>query len=546
MKVNRKGLPFRLFHLLILHGYAEFRCCQKQVRPLRMDCEALQVAEVGMNVLYREIQRALQGRVPLVYVQCPEETRALDTLRQLLEEERPGGCLVSWTCTEGLSPGPGELDTRDPVAAIRQIAQRPGEGFTVLHDVTDFFDNPHVVRALRDACRALARTEGRATLFIVSPVRVLPPMLENEICMVEAPLPDGDELQARLARVQACYPGRTISESDRVEMTLALRGLTLDEAEHVLHRVFQSSSESGPNRLDHVFAEKKRLLQKAGFLEYVPTRFEIDDVGGLDILKDWAVKRRGLFTQEALDAGMPIPRGVLIMGVSGCGKSMSAKAIASLWRLPLFRLDMNLVFSGLYGSPEAAFHRALKAIESIAPAVLWIDEIENALGMTSETVSAEQSLTFSSFLTWMQERPPLVFVAATANRIEALPAEAIRKGRFDEVFFCDLPGEQERRDIIRIHLRQNDIDPERIDVDRLLHSTKGWSGAEIGQAVASARVDAQSESRAVAFEDVRRHTTRMVPLSTTMSEQIRAIRSWAYQRATRASRAEARSMIPEA
>jgi SpoVK/Ycf46/Vps4 family AAA+-type ATPase len=233
------------------------------------------------------------------------------------------------------------------------------------------------------------------------------------------------------------------------------------------------------------------------------------------------------------------------MGISGCGKSMSAKAIASLWRVPLFRLDMNLVFSGIYGTPEAAFHRALKSIESVAPAVLWIDEIENALGMTTRSTTADQSLTFSSFLTWMQERPPLVFVAATANRIESLPAEIIRKGRFDEVFFCDLPTDTERREIIRIHLRMNGADPEKINLERLLHSTRGWSGAEIEQAVIAARVDALQESRDITLDDVRRHTVGMVPLSETMAEQIREIRRWSHNRAKRASPAPPPSMMVE-
>jgi SpoVK/Ycf46/Vps4 family AAA+-type ATPase len=286
------------------------------------------------------------------------------------------------------------------------------------------------------------------------------------------------------------------------------------------------------------------ILRKTGFLEFVPNRLDPDNIGGLDVLKEWVMKRHDLFTEEAVEKGLPTPKGILMMGISGCGKSLSAKAIASIWRVPLFRLDMNLVFSGLYGSPETAFHRALRAIESVAPAVLWIDEIENALGMTSETLTVEQSLTFSSFLTWMQERPPLVFVAATANRIQSLPAEVIRKGRFDEVFFCDLPNSDERKEIIRIHLRLNGVDPDTVEIDRLLYSTEGWSGAEIEQAVIAARIDAHREGVKVTLEHIRNHTVRMVPLSTTMAEQIAAIRNWVYNRATRASREKPRTMLP--
>ena len=493
--------------------------------------------------LGEELAAVLLGRPPLVHVQSGEEDRVQEALRELLSSTHPGGELRTWSCMDGWTPADSSEDTRDPLAALTTLMRDPQPGFHVMLDLPDFLDRPEIVRAVRQAGRAVAAM-GKATLVMISPRKDLPVHLERELCRVEDPGPDAGELLDCLRQLQSGYSDQRIPEARQEDVALALRGLSLSEARHVLHRVFRSPPADGRDVLEPVFDGKKALLKKDGFLEYVPVNIAVEDIGGLDILKEWARKRQGLFTREALDTGMPIPKGVLIMGVSGCGKSMSAKAMAALWGLPLFRLDMNLVFSGLYGSPESAFHRALKAIESVAPAVLWIDEIENALGMTSSNATAEQALTFSSFLTWMQERPPLVFVAATANRIEALPAESIRKGRFDEVFFCDLPGENERRDIFRVHLRINGADPDDFDIDRLLHSTKGWSGAEIGQAVAAARVDARQEDRAMTLDDIRRHTTRMVPLSTTMSEQIRAIRSWAYQRATRASKAEPRSMIP--
>jgi len=498
-----------------------------------------------MNNVVEEIRSALSGRHSLLYLQTPEEDRVLDALHTLLPDYAEKGKISTWSCVTGLDSVDSQTDTRDPLAALQYILNSPHEGFYLLKDITDFMDRADVIRALRNAYHQFIK-EAKTALIIVSPELTLPAMLEKEICLVEIQLPDAPELLARALAVEKEYDGLEIPKTFHAEIALALRGLTLNEAGHVMHRIFKAGSIAETDILDQIFTEKKMLMRKSGFLEYIPNRINVDDVGGLEVLKDWAVKRKNLFTQEAVDANLPIPRGILIMGVSGCGKSMSAKAIASTWRLPLFRLDMNLVFSGLYGSPETAFHKALKSIESIAPAVLWIDEIENALGMTSQVTTSEQSLTFSAFLTWMQERPPLVFVAATANRIEALPAEVIRKGRFDEVFFCDLPGEKQRREIITIHVRLNGADPETIQVDRLLHSTKGWSGAEIEQAVIAARIDASKEGRTMTFEDIRHHTTRMVPLSTTMSEQIRAIRSWSYQRATLASNPEPKSMIPDA
>jgi len=363
--------------------------------------------------------------------------------------------------------------------------------------------------------------------------------------LVDIPLPDIHEYVEEVRRLGTQYPGATIPEDMHSQIGLALRGLTMREAGHVMHSILGQGNLAGQNILDRIFREKEKALRRFGVLQYIPNRTDICNVGGLTVLKEWVNKRKKLFTQEALDANMPVPKGLLIMGISGCGKSMACKAIAGLWNVPLFRLDMNMVFSGMFGNPHAAFHRALSGIESVSPAVLWIDEIESALGMTLTSRTSEQTLTFSSFLTWMQERPALIFVAATANRIGSLPAEVIRKGRFDDVFFCDLPIEEERRDIIEIHLRLNGIDPKTIDLGGLLYLTREWSGAEIEQAIAAARIEAGYDGRPMTLDDIKYRMREMVPLSTTMAEQIREIREWSQYRAKRASKPPPRSMIPE-
>ena len=326
-----------------------------------------------------------------------------------------------------------------------------------------------------------------------------------------------------------------IAEKIVSEITLGLKGLTLNEAGHVLHRVFASGQSDEASILEEIFNEKKMLVKKTGDLEFVPPQLGLDAIGGMENIKEWVLNREGVFSQESVESGLPIPKGILVMGISGCGKSLLCKAVASLWKMPLFRLDMNLVFSGLHGSPESSFHNALRTIESVAPAVLWIDEIENGLGMNKEG-EFDQSHIFSSFLTWMQEKPPLIFVAATANHIESLPAEIIRKGRFDQVFFCDLPYEQEREAIFKIHLEKNGGKVEDFDMERLVVGTEGWNGAEIEQAVISARIDASREDRDFNTRDIHRHLRSMVPLSETMSEQIKGIRNWAWGRATTASK----------
>jgi SpoVK/Ycf46/Vps4 family AAA+-type ATPase len=282
--------------------------------------------------------------------------------------------------------------------------------------------------------------------------------------------------------------------------------------------------------------EKAQILRKESCLRFYPPQASLDDVGGLDNLKGWVLKRGDLFTESAFKAGIPLPSGILFVGVSGCGKSMAAKAIAAAWQLPLVRMDMSLILSGSYGSPEYAFEHATRIAEEIAPIVMWIDELENAFGYDNSVGSSGNVNIFSSFLTWMQEKPSSVFLAATANRIQQLPAELMRKGRFDQLFFLDLPTKEERMQIFSIHIALNGGDSSRFDVSYMAAATRDWSGAEIEQAIKSARVDAYQEDRPFDEKDVLRNCINMVPLSKTMGEQIEAIKDWSFNRAVPASK----------
>lgn len=485
-----------------------------------------------------QIDSAIRARYPVIYMHTPEEDRVLRALEKIVGTCVPDGRVFTWSSLSGLDHD-GDA-TRDPTTAIQVIMADPKPGFYVMKDLSPFMTDPSVMRALRDAYHVLGES-GRTYIIIISPVRAVPDELSKEVFQTDIPLPTSDEHMVALGELQARYPGKEIPQDLHAKIGLALRGLTLKEAEHVMHGALSGETVTKENLLTLIFSEKEKSLRRFGVLKHVRNTVDLNTVGGLEILRDWVTKRKDLFTQEAVASGQPVPRGVLIMGVSGCGKSMCAKAIANLWDVPLFRLDMNMVFSGLYGNPHAAFQRALTGIESVAPAVLWIDEVENGLGMTSSTSSMEQTLTFSSFLTWLQERPPLIFVAATANRIECLPAEVIRKGRFDEVFFCDLPSEEERRAIIDIHLRLNHIDTTVVRPEKLLYTTRGWSGAEIEQAIIAARIEAHHQGLTVTLDDIKEQMRGMVPLSTTMAEQIKAIRDWSYYRARRASKADGQS-----
>jgi hypothetical protein len=487
-----------------------------------------------------QLRKVILGRHALVYLRTWEEERAVGLLTALARSVYgEQGTIWSWSCVEGLAGAADAEATRDPLLAIRAVVQAATEtparrGFAIFRDLPAFFVRPDVVRALREAY--VQMRERGCFLFIVSPPAALPELLAKETFLVDLELPGEDELGARIEATARQFPDTVLDPGLVDELALGLRGLTLNEANHILQRIYRGNLSRREDVLGELFADKELIVKKSGFLEFVPNVTRIEEIGGLDVLKDWLVRRRPLFSRQAVVDRMPAPRGILIMGMSGCGKSMCAKAASSLWGVPLFRLDMNLVVSGLHGSPEAAFHRALQTVEALAPAILWIDEIESCLGHEeSDRGGGRNSSLFSAFLTWMQEKPPLVFVAATANRIQDLPAEIIRKGRFDQVFFVDLPSDDERREILEINLRRHGADLGKYDTRILALSTKGWNGAELEQAVIAARVESYAEGRAFGPDDLSRALASIVPLSRTMEEQMKRIRSWAFGRATPAT-----------
>ena len=486
-----------------------------------------------METATEKIRNAILGKYPLIYLLTWEEPRALQLLDAFATKLYGSNQIRVWNCVNGFANHLQSSESRSALGALQYILSQDEKAFYVLKDFSAFVSDPAVTRALRDAYYTLQGKEK--FIFILSPELVIPESLKKEILLVDMDLPDETELAKHLGRVQQNYPQFSNTPELTSQIVFALKGLTLNEASHILNKIFRSKKTDAGWILQQIFAEKEMIVKKSGYLEFIPPDYDISTIGGLDNLKDWLTKREMLFGRKALEDGMPVPRGILIMGMSGCGKSLSAKAISALWKVPLFRLDMNLVFSGLFGSPELAFHRALKTVEAVSPAVLWIDEIENSLGL-DESGQGTNSHVFSSFLTWMQEKPALVFVAATANRIQAIPAEVIRKGRFDQVFFVDLPNDEERKQIFEIYLRRNGADLKDFDLVFLAAATKGYNGAEIEQAVVSARIEAYHEGRTFTIDDITRNTARMVALSKTMEDQMKRIRSWAYGRATPASK----------
>lgn len=482
----------------------------------------------------RRIEKGLASRYPLLYVRCGEEDRLESILGPLATshygEARP---LQVWTSTEGFAGRAGDQAARDPLQALRSIAAADRDGFYLLKDFPALFDDLNLVRGLRNLYEQLA--ERNTFVFLSYPQLRIPEPLSHQIFVVELGLPTEQEIYEHLMGIAAHqHLLERVADEVLARSASAMKGMALNEVGHLYRRLIAEDRLDLDAALPEIHEEKAAALLKEACLKYIPKVVDLDQVGGLDNLKEWVEGRRMLFTKEAIDSGVPLPTGILFMGVSGCGKSMAAKVIAGAWQLPLIRLDMNLVLSGAYGSPEYAFDHALRVVESMAPLVLWIDEMENSFGY-DEGGSGNNPNIFSSFLTWMQEKPGAVFVVATANRIEKLPAEVIRKGRFDQLFFLDLPSDEERRAILAIHIQAHGGDPAEFNLPFLVAATKGWSGAEIEQAVKAAVIRAYPEGRPFNYKDVSWNTARMVPLSKTMEEQLKRLRQWSLNRATPAS-----------
>jgi AAA+ superfamily predicted ATPase len=460
-------------------------------------------------------------------VATTEEERLGRLLTHLFTEDR----LLWWNSFSGLR-SKGESPQADSARdAVALLLAREDRAVLVLQDVHPLVSDPCFVRALRDA-RVRLKGTGRL-LILTAPSLVLPEELRGEVQVLELGLPAEDELRPLVQtwiRQAPFAPGPLFSD----HAVAILRGLRFHEAEFSLRRALAAGVPDEAGFLRLLMREKVARVRQEGVLEAIPMDYSVQDIGGLENLKEWLTVRERFIQIYLKGESKIIPRGLLLMGIAGCGKSLSVKAISDIWKLPLFRLDMNLVFSESYGPAEQVFHKTIRFMESVAPAILWIDEIE--MGLSAQADTGVAARIFAKFLTWMQERKEFVFVAATANRIDLLPAEMIRRGRFDQVFFVDLPSSEERKTIFQIHLRRREEDLSRFDFILLAQSTENYSGAEIEQVVVSALARAIAEGRPLTQDDLFWEINHLIPLATTMQEQIKAIRSWARKRAVSASK----------
>jgi len=509
---------------------------------------------------------------PLVVIETVEESRALDLVRNAaFELQLP---VFEWSIADGLtrfekkpkSPSPANYQVQDFLAPITpnevNIASGAGsiantqqpegvlahimtmniEAVFVLKDFHRHLDSAIVNRRLREVAESI--TDSRRTLIITAPSVELPPEMQCYAEYLQLPLPDPtrirqiiEECFSRLSKKLTLKRRATSDELDIIASNL--RGLTEDEAERAISQAIVARYALSGEIADDVLKTKKELLRRSGMLEFIECDESMTSIGGLENLKKWLSRRKGTWEPAAHAAGLDAPKGVIIMGVQGCGKSLCARAVAGEWRLPLVKFDSSAIYDKFIGETEKRMHKLFAVAEQLAPAVLWIDELEKVFaGSGPDSASADAGVSsrlLGSFLSWMQDRKAPVFVAATCNNVTVLPPELIRKGRFDEIFFVDLPNASERRAIFEVQLAQHKLNIAEFDLGKLIAASHGYSGAEIEAAIKSAMYTAFADKKFMSTELVSTELAASVPLSATRAEDLENLRAWAQERAVQAS-----------
>lgn len=442
----------------------------------------------------------------------------------------------------GAASGGVIYNTREPAQALANMESMTAEAVFILKDFHRHMDDPVVVRRLRDVGQKFAT--NRRTVIITAPEITVPPELAKLVEYFDLPLPDRERLREivheTFTRLSKTYTLKLQLDAAGVDaMAANLQGLAEEEAERAISQALVTRYALCPETITDVLAAKKQLLRHSGMLEFIEASGNMADVGGLENLKHWLAQRRGTWEDAAREFGLEPPKGMIILGVQGCGKSLCAQAVAGEWNLPLVKFDTSAIYDKYIGETEKRIRRVFQVAEGLAPCVLWIDELEKVFaGSGPDSASADAGVSsrlLGAFLSWMQDRKAPVFVAATSNNVTVLPPELIRKGRFDELFFVDLPNELERRQIFAISLAKRKRKPEDFDLKEFAAAAKGYSGAEIDAAVQGALYAAYSEKRPLSTQLLLNELSQTVPLSTTRAEEIAALREWAYARAVPAT-----------
>ncbi|MDY6785076.1 MAG: AAA family ATPase [Cyanobacteriota bacterium] len=497
------------------------------------------------STLVAELDLLVRSRYPLLYLVAVEEETVEAVLTRVARGTLPPRGVFIWDFVRGWNDTGG--DKGNAMGALGRVRRTPAPDGAIfvlkdLHFILKYPLDPRnapIVREIKNL--ALELKHSRKTLVLTSHALEVPEELQEEVTAIDFPLPTVEEIDALIANAIAPESLKTTPLA-REQLVRACQGLSRTRIQRVLARAIAAKGEVNETDIDSVLQQKKQVIRQTGILEFLTATDSLKQVGGLENLKQWVRMRRDAFTQEARRYGLPAPKGVLLAGIQGTGKSLSAKTIAREWRLPLLRLDTGRLFGGIVGESESRVRQMIRTAEAIAPCILWIDEIDKAFGHITRGADGDSGASrrvFASLVTWMQEKTAPVFLVATANNVQILPAELLRKGRFDEIFFLNLPGERERQEIFKVHLQR--LRPSRLrefDLGLLAKNARDFSGAEIEQAIVDAmhrafatRIDGQR--RDFTTEDIVRAIEETVPLAAIARDQIESLKRWAAQAGAR-------------
>ncbi len=478
-----------------------------------------------MDSWRKNLDLLIKSRTPLIWIRTKEEERLYKILNQSctrLNIKR----FVSWDCINGFKGLLNEKGkfSNNPLGALNWIKEQTSELPTILlvKDFHKFYDDPSISRTIKELSFSLRETSNN--LIICSHIFPSSEELDDLMTIINLPLPDLRELTTLIKRI-AFNTDSDLSEQDLNELAIASSGLSETKLKQVTAKALTQRGKISKEDIKDIIEEKKQVIARSEVLEFFESNSTQSEIGGLKVLKTWLEQRYKAFSKEARDYGLPIPKGVLLVGPQGTGKSLTAKSISKSWSMPLLRLDVGRLFSSLVGSSEARTRETISRAEAMSPCILWIDEIDKGFGGDARSDGGTSQRVLASLLTWMAEKESAVFVIATANAIDKLPAELLRKGRFDEIFFLDLPNSEERLSILDLHLRKR-RPSYNFPLSTIIDRTDGYSGAELEQAVIEGMHFSFDEKRELMEKDLIKAVSELVPLSRTAKEQIEFLKQW--------------------
>ena len=478
----------------------------------------------------KEFKLLLKARYPLLYIPTTEEERLEYTIKSSLKDFSSNRGIYTWDFIDGYTGNPNDsgFGARNPLQALELVEKLTSENSAIflLKDFHLFLSDISVSRKLKNLSRFMRNTNK--TIVIVAPEVIIPDSLKDIVTVLEFKLPQPAEIKKELLRVQDSL-GHFLPDTSIDVLVRSCQGLSLERIRKVLSKIIATYKEINIESLEIIFTEKKQIISQTKILEFCTVTEKMSDIGGLENLKKWLQKRVGALSERAENYGLPSPKGLFLVGVQGTGKSLTAKAIANEWGLPLLRLDVGKLFGGIIGESESKMRQMIQLSEAIAPCILWIDEIDKAFaGIESKGDSGTTSRVLATFITWLSEKKSSVFVVATANNINSLPSEIIRKGRFDEIFFIGLPSLNEKKLIFKVHLsRLRPKSWQNYDITLLSEMAKRFSGAEIEEVIIEAMHTAFSENREFTISDVLDSIKQFVPLAYTNQEKVEDLEEWA-------------------